>query len=129
MAACITNPPFRIRKLETVTSQPVRLPYDNDVWSYSTHLKEHELVLRTVARRARHSGVLVLLHDVVYVSLGERLRLLPILVYRRLVLTMRREAIVCYGEVIVVLLELFAHRSVNIAYSVSSSSSSEYPNV
>jgi hypothetical protein len=63
------------------------------------------------------------------VSLGERLRLLPLLVYRRLVLTMRREALAGYGEVIVVLLELFAHRSVAIAYSASSSSSSEYPNV
>lgn len=125
----VANPPFRVRKLESVTPRPVHLPQDDDCRSYRAHLGEHELVLRTVACRARHDGVLVLLHDVVSVSLGERLRLLPLLVYRRLVLTMRREALVGYGEVIVVLLELFAHRSVAIAYSASSSSSSEYPNV
>lgn len=38
-------------------------------------------------------------------SLGERLRLLPLLVYRRLVLAMGRETIVGYDEVIVVLRE------------------------
>lgn len=102
----MANPPFRIRKLETITPQPVRLPQDDDSRTYRAHLGEHELVLRAGGRHALHGSILVLLHDVVPVSLGERLCLLPLLVYRRLVLAIRREAIVGYGEVVIALLEL-----------------------